>query len=381
MRTREQLKKEFKEHFKRDPEFFFRAPGRVNLMGEHSDYNGGFVFPCAINVYTSIALAISQDDQFHAISKNFSTSMSSWPSSAEQSHDPKSSWADYLRGLTLEFVKAGHRLKPMTMFITSDVPIGCGLSSSAALQMSFATAMNEINNLGLSPLQLAQLAKASENNFVGSQCGIMDQLVSGTAREGHVSLIDCESMTWEYVPMDPRWQLLVINSGIPRTLTGSAFNTRVEECAKARNLLSGRLRDVRLNELEECRPLLGEKPFKRARHVLTDNYRVPMLAKAIKDYDLESVSELMTASHHSMDQDFEMTIPEINDIFYLVKKELKEEGGIRLTGGGWGGALVALTTKDKVKKIRDLILEHYNLEKKQKAEFFVFKTAAGACSF
>ena len=247
--------------------------------------------------------------------------------------------------------------------------------------MSFATAINEINNLGLEPLQLAKLAKASENNFVGSQCGIMDQLVSGTASEGHVSLIDCESLTWEYVPIDPRWQLIVINSGISRTLTGSAFNTRVEECAKARNLLSGPLRETGLNELEEYRHLLGEKSFKRARHVITDNHRVPMLAKALKDYDLEAASELMTASHHSMDQDFEMTISEINNIFNLVREELKGEGGIRLTGGGWGGALVALTSKDNITKIRDLIIKYYNVGKRQKAGFFTFDTAPGACPF
>ena len=347
-------------------------------MGEHSDYNGGFVLPCAIDAYAYIALAPSHNDEFTAVSLNYPGPSSSWLVCQDLNHDGKATWSDHLRGLTEEFIKAGHSLKPMNLAIASDVPIGCGLSSSAALQISFAQAMNELNALNLSPLILAQYSKQAENNFVGSQCGIMDQLVSATAKEGHASLIDCENLTWKHIPLDPRWQIAVINSGIQRTLTGSSFNTRVEECEQVRSIVSESLRKLSSARLESYKSALGETLYRRARHVSTDNHRVPLLAKALQDFDEGAVSELMTASHVSMDQDFEMTIPQINDIFHLIREELGPKGGIRLTGGGWGGALVVLTTTIKVQKLRDLILNQYNLEKQQKAEFFCFKAAAGA---
>ncbi len=378
LETQEKLVESFTKAFGEKPQVIFKAPGRVNLMGEHSDYNGGFVLPCAIDAYTYIAFSPSSDSSFHCISLNFPTKKKSWLSAKEQTHNKEDPWSNYLRGLTAEFCKAGHFLKPMNLMIASDVPMGCGLSSSAALQMSYATAMNEINKLALSPLELAQLAKTSENNFVGAQCGIMDQLVSGTAKKNHASLIDCESLTWQYVPLDPRWQVVVVNSGLKRTLTNSAFNTRVEECIQLREMISKELRSLSLKELNSYKSKLGDKLYRRARHVVTDSQRVSLLAEALTNYKGKSVFKLMSDSHRSMDQDFEMSTPEINALFHLLRGHLKDKGGIRLTGAGWGGALVALVPQKIIPILRDLVLEYYNLGREAKADFFCFQTAGGA---
>lgn len=376
---RQKLINSFYKNFGELPITTYKAPGRINLIGEHTDYNGGYVLPCAINAFTYLALGPSLDGKFHAISENYPETKSSWYPSEKQKHDNKAPWANYLIGLTAEFVKQGYPLKPMQLAFTSEVPTGCGLSSSAALQMSFAKAMSDLNHLGLEPTVLANLARISENNFVGSQCGIMDQLISLTAKKNCASLIDCSTLSWQHISLNPDWKLLVVHSGIKRELKASAFNQRFRECAQIKKTLDLKsLKETTLKAIKNNKNSLGDLLYRRAHHIISENKRVLELSKNISKLNSSHISRLMSDSHMSMDQNFEITTPQINKIFNLIKRLLKESGGVRMTGGGFGGCLVVLCGESNVEPIKELISDTYNKINTPKAQVFQFESAEGA---
>lgn len=334
-----------------------RAHGRVNLIGEHTDYNGGWVLPTSIPQFTEVEIEeivgttielISNEDRiFHfEIGKEY------------QSH----SWADYLMG-ALKFLREKSHDKNLSAFrarITSSIPEGSGLSSSAALEMSFLKALKELYSLEISDVELARIGQKAENEFVGAKVGIMDQMATLLARSGEALFLDTKTLNFERInlPME-EMDLLVINSGISHKLsaTDGGYNQRRSQCEEACRYLSvPSLREASIHQIENSDMNLTLK--RRARHVVTENFRVHAAVEAIRQKDLIRLGKLFVESHESMKNDYEVSIPEID---LLVRLCLEEPAvfGARLTGGGFGGSIVAIARKHSKEEMIDRILVKY----------------------
>ncbi len=328
-----------------DPTHFFAAPGRVNLIGEHVDYNDGCVLPCAINRETIVALGAGAANLFEAAALDIGELGSARDdflidapiSRADQN------WQNHVRGVADALTRRGHRLKAARIAIASDVPIGVGLSSSAALGVAVALACSEHSALGLSPEVLAQVAQAAENDFVGCACGIMDQMASATSTAGHALLLDCRSLEHKPIPIHETLAITVINTGLRRELTGSAFNQRRAECeAAARHYGVAALRDLDPETLARARDGLDDVHFARARHVVSEIARVEPVAVALARGDAAALATLLAEAHRSLAGDFDVSLPPIDRLAGLVAEALGTAGGVRLTGAGFGGCLVVV---------------------------------------
>ncbi|WP_394201392.1 galactokinase [Shewanella waksmanii] len=321
----------------------YLAPGRVNLIGEHTDYNDGFVLPAAINFHTIIAVKRREDDTFRAVSDAFSGDIKTWQFGQEGQPEEQGSWINYLKGFTSALATSGLPAKGLDLAVVGNVPLGAGLSSSAALEIAFGTAVNDCSQLRLSPLAVAQMAQRGENQYVGCACGIMDQMISALGEQDHALLIDCEDLDSEPVPIPESLSLIIINSNVQRGLVESEYNLRREQCeAVANHFGVESLRHVSLGQLEAAKAQLDETAYKRARHVLTENRRTQQASQALASNDIARLSELMAQSHQSMRDDFEITVPAIDQLVEMIDKVIGNQGGVRMTGGGFGGCVVAL---------------------------------------
>lgn len=361
------------------PSATYQAPGRVNLIGEHTDYNQGFVLPCAINFATQIAIKPRQDHQFVAVACNYDNQRSRWDlDKAQRSHDAP--WSDYLKGITQVLVKRGYRLNGFDLMVRGDVPLGAGLSSSAALSIAFAYALNDQLQLGLSGLGLAQVAQQAENEFVGCQCGIMDQLISAIGTQSYAALIDCQSLSWQGIPIPAEMELLIVHSNVKRGLVDSEYNLRRQQCEQvARFFGHNSLRGLSIEELNEARSQLDPVMFRRARHVLSENQRVLGLADALVANNPAAISQIMRSSHQSMAEDFEITVPAIDALVSIIHSEIGDTGGVRMTGGGFGGCVVSLLPSDKKQAVVDRVVQEYPKNSGLYATFFNTKASSGAC--
>lgn len=325
----------------------FRAPGRVNLIGEHTDYNLGFVLPVALDLASYVAAAPSRDGRVHVYSEEKRDSRE-WPAAASAELTPLHNWSDYPAGVARELVRAGYRIEPQLLLIHSTVPEGSGLSSSAALEVSCALAL--LRDQKIDPLQLAQLCRAAEGGFVGTPCGIMDQFVSVFARENSALLIDCRSLEGQPVGLPDGIEILAVNSMVKHALGQSAYKQRTEECAAAVEAFRrvdpavSSLRDVTVALLEKVSPSLPHIIARRARHVVTEDERVTLFVHAAGRLDVERMGELMVESHRSLQHDYEVSCDELD---FLVDSAIGIEGvlGARMTGGGFGGCTVNLLRK------------------------------------
>jgi galactokinase len=333
-----------------------RAHGRVNLIGEHTDYNGGWVLPTTIPQYTEVQLTRSPGQL--VIVKSTGGRNSQYQLGEEIYRD---SWTDYLQGAT-KFLRAeGKKLSGFAASIHSTIPEGTGLSSSAALLMSFLQGLNELFDLNIVDLELARLGQRIENDFVGAKVGIMDHIATSLAKEGEALFLDTLTLHFERIPLPlDKMDLMVINSGISHRLstTDGGYNERRSQCEEAAKLLQVKqLRDIHPEDLGSLK--LSPVLMKRVRHVVTENARVHEAVKAIKERDFSRLGRLFVASHSSMRDDYEVSIPEID---ILVELALKEDGvyGARLTGGGFGGSIIAMTEKGLKKNIADKILSLYS---------------------
>ncbi|WP_041522681.1 galactokinase [Gilvimarinus agarilyticus] len=328
------------------------APGRVNIIGEHTDYNDGFVFPCALEFGTYVATSVRDDNVMRVCAGNFSDEYNQWTLNADVKTDEACLWSNYLRGVCAILLAQGHKLQGMDVYIEGNVPRGAGLSSSASLSVAFAKALSEINGLGLSVSDIARVAQSAENDFAGCSCGIMDQLASAGGKEGHALLLDCRDLSFDLVSIPEALDILIIDSRVERNLVGSEYNDRRADCERAAQALGvSILRDATLDMLEQKREQLDELAYRRARHVLTENDRTQRCASALKTDDLPTVYQTMRDSHTSMRDDFEITVPEIDFIVETVDAQLNNDGGVRMTGGGFGGCVVALVPNEKAQAI------------------------------
>ena len=334
----------------------YRAPGRVNLIGEHTDYNLGFVLPIALDLATSVIVNPEEGGRLRINSLEYKET-AVWERDEIISAKPEKDWVDYPIGVAQQLIKLGFPIESTQLSISSTVPEGAGLSSSAALEVSSALAL--LNGRPIAPLELAKLCQRAEREFVGVPSGIMDQYVSVFGRKDQAVLIDCRSLTHDYVPLPhtDKLEIWAVNSMVKHALGNSAYKQRVAECAAAAEALHvASLRDASLEKLQATP--MPDVIFRRARHVVTENLRVHSFVTAARNTDLKRMGELFYQSHESMRRDYEISCAEID---FLVETAKLQEGcyGARMTGGGFGGCTVNLLAPQAVGRFQERVSTAY----------------------
>jgi galactokinase len=367
-----------------EPTRFYAAPGRVNLIGEHVDYNDGYVLPCAIDRETIVAAgplaSQTREKLFEAVALDMGDM-----ASARDSFDlvapirpGENNWQNHVRGVVQAMGRYGHRVRPMRIAIAGDVPIGAGLSSSAAFGVAVALAASDYSGLNLVPEMLAKIAQLAENDFVGCACGIMDQMASAASVADHALLLDCRSLEHLPIPIHKSLALTIIDTGLRRNLTESAFNQRRAECeAVAAHFGVKALRDIDYGQLLLAEPDIDPVLFSRARHVVTELERVEPVGVALARGNTAQLAAVMREAHLSLSQDFDVSLPPIDRLAQMVTEELGDAGGVRLTGAGFGGCLVAVTAADAVSAI-EAAIAHYNSDADLPARAETYSAANGA---
>lgn len=379
-----EMRNEFGRRFPKSGEpIVVWAPGRVNLLGEHTDYNEGFVFPMAIDAGIMMVGALNGSQEVNLYSVDFNAQDSFEVQEIQPSSEKK--WTNYVRGVGQQFQLAGFELQGMDVLIKGNVPQGAGLSSSAALEVAAAVLMRALHGWDIGDVALVKLTQRAENEFVGVASGIMDQFASMMGRKDHALFLDCRSLDYDLVPTpfeEQGYAVVVANSRVQRGLVDSAYNTRRQECTDAVAQLQKdlpsitSLRDVTVDQL----PLVNALPealAQRARHVVTENHRVLTGIEALKTGDLESFGKALTASHHSLQHDFKVSCPELD---LLVELALQVPGvlGSRMTGAGFGGCTVSLVPRSKVSLFEETVGKDYLAKTGLQAEFYVFNASPGA---
>jgi galactokinase len=358
----------------------FRAPGRVNLIGEHTDYNDGFVMPAAIDSYTWVAIAPRDDRALNVFSDNYSEGVEFDLDEAGQVR--LGHWSDYVRGVAVIMGRAGHRVRGANLLIRGEVPIGSGLSSSAAIEVATGFALLEISGIDTDRLKLARLCQRAENEFVGTRCGIMDQFISCYGQAGRAVMLDCRSLDRKYLPVPESVKLVVCNTMIRHELAGGEYNARRADCEAGTRYLAKRmpgvsaLRDVSPAELERYGSELPPVIYRRCRHVTTENARVIEAAAALERGDLGAFGLLMRESHRSLREDYEVSCAELDLMVDLARKA---EGvfGARMTGGGFGGCTINLVRDDAVAEFKRTVADGYEKATGIKPEIYVCAAASG----
>jgi galactokinase len=360
----------------------YAAPGRVNLIGEHTDYNDGFVMPMAIEKEITMLAQLRPDKKIKFYSLDYDQLVEYELDNLE--YDQKNVWANYLMGVVDEIQKLGKKLQGFNLMFTGNVPQGSGLSSSAALEVVTAMTICDLHKIKIDGVEMALLAQRAENNFVGVQCGIMDQYISRLGKKDHALLIDCRSNDYQLVPFkNDDYQIVICNSKVERGLVDSEYNQRRKECNQAVEFFADKedekitaLRDVELKTVEKYKEELPKNVYKRAHHVVSENERVLASQKALESDEMQKFGELMYASHRSLSEDYEVSCKELD---ILVKIAAEENiTGARMTGAGFGGCTVNLVKKDLTEQFIKTIKEKYKKKTGIDAEVYISNPAAGA---
>jgi galactokinase len=352
------------------------APGRVNLIGEHTDYNMGFVMPMALDMGCTVRSSPARRNVLHVTSKQYPGELI-FPLDVIPGMRKTGAWADYVLGVAQQLVRLGITLAPMKLEIDATVPTGSGLSSSAALEVSSALAL--LDGRELPGLEIARLCQRAEREFVGMPCGIMDQYASVFGEEHKAILLDCRSVTHQTVPIPDGAEIVVANTMVKHELGSSAYRQRVAECQEALSHFPGResLRDVTLADLERASRQIPEIPLARARHVILENQRVLDFLEAARRSDLHRMGRLMVESHRSLQHDYEVSCEELD---FLVDTALTIDGvyGSRMTGGGFGGCTVSLVDHGAVPAFREQLSSAYQQKYGLVPAIYVCRPSAGA---
>jgi galactokinase len=370
----------FESTFGEPAPLLVQAPGRVNLIGEHTDYNDGLVLPCAIDYRTVIAARSHDDQVVRVVAADYDNATDEFRLDAPIERLDQPMWANYVRGMVQDLVKQGLPIQGMDMVIAGDVPQGAGLSSSASLMVAIGTLFAALPGVDqLTPIDIALGAQRAENEFVGTKCGNMDQISSACGEQDHALMIDCRSLDVKPVPIPEGAAIMIFHSHVERGLVDSEYNTRREQCeAAARHFGVAALRDIDMATLDERGAELDPMTLRRARHVVTENERVLAASEALAAGDLARMGQLMAASHASMRDDFEITVPLIDQLVDIVKAAIGDRGGVRMTGGGFGGCVVALVPQDLVETAETAVERDYRGPKGQLSTIYVCRAAAGA---
>jgi galactokinase len=370
----------FRRCFGHPPRWVVAAPGRVNLIGEHTDYNDGFVLPMAIERYIVMAgdTNTKREVTLHSVTPGETATFGVRP----KVEPGVPSWSNYVRGVIAGFQKRGNKVAAFDAVIESNLPYGGGLASSAALEVAAATLLELMTGQTLDPIEKALLCQQAEHDFAGVPCGIMDQFTSILGQENHALLLDCRSRTTTAVAMtDPALTVLIINTNVRHKLADSAYAKRRARCeTAARALQVPALRDATLAALEAAQGQMEPVVFRRARHVVTENERTLQAAKAFQASDWAAVGQLMYASHASLRDDYEVSCPELDAVVELLRDIGKDGGviGCRMTGGGFGGCVVSLVKTDAVQRITRSLDAAYEKKTGRQASIFSSRPAAGA---
>lgn len=370
----------FRTRFGADPHIY-RAPGRVNLIGEHTDYNDGFAMPAAIEFYCWVAVSGREDRKLIIYSEEFSDAVEV-DFSAAPPH-PSKTWGDYPIGVALQLAQAGFPIRGANLLIESEVPMGAGLSSSAAIEV--ATALALTNQSGRSPnrLQLAQLCQKAENEFVGARVGVMDQFVSLHGQADHALLLDCRALSFESLPIPDSVKLVICNTMVKHELASSEYNRRRADCEEAVRRLSTvlpgirALRDVSLDQLEKHRNVLSDITYKRALHIVTENARVLDSAGALRSGDIARFGMRMAESHRSLRDLYEVSCREL-DLMVDLASHQKGVYGARMTGGGFGGSTINLVDAHCAAEFKEKMAKSYQKETGLLPQIYICRPAEGA---
>ena len=381
MLEREAVGRAFGERYGRAARIF-RAPGRVNLIGEHTDYNGGFVLPMAIERETVVAAAPRTDRTVRAYSASLEEELSF---DLDHPHPPRRGiWLDYVEGVARALESRGLKLSGADLLIDSDVPAGAGLSSSAALEISVGLALARVSGREVDGVTLALAGQQAEHTYVGTLCGIMDQFVAALARERHALLIDCRSLEFEPVPLDTTEAAFVVaDTRVKHELSSSEYNVRRAECARGVELLQEplpgitQLRDVSVADFQRHANVLPEPIRRRCRHIVTENERTLDAARALRAGDLAEMGRLMYESHYSLRDDYEVSSPEL-DVLVELARGLPGVLGARMTGGGFGGSTVSLVRREALEDFERALSEGYERETGQRPAILISEAGAGA---
>jgi len=359
LRRSAEIRKLFRDLYGGDCRLF-RAPGRINLIGEHTDYNDGFVMPAAIDLHCCVAVAPTANRAVEVYSTNFNESRSF---DLDQPQ-PRGDWSDYVQGVAIMLEKSGYHFPGAKMLISSEVPMGSGLSSSAALEVAAGVALLDTQDTPCDRVQLAHICRRAENEFVGARCGIMDQFVSCNGRAGNLLMLDCRSLEHSFLPVPEDARLVICNTMVKHAIAGGEYNIRRAQCDEGVRLLScvvpglSALRDLSPEDLEQFHELLPSTIYKRCRHVVGENQRVLAAAAALEEQDLQRLGKLMAASHQSLRDDYEVSCPEL-DLMVELANVVEGVYGARMTGGGFGGCTVNVIASDAVPEFASKIASAY----------------------
>ncbi len=329
----------------------FRAPGRVNLIGEHTDYNDGFVMPAAIHLSTYVTITPRPDRKRVVHSESFSETV-------ELEEGAGTGWSRYVLGVARILERKGYSLDGADLRIRTDIPIGAGLSSSAALEVAVGYALLSVAGIDIDRTELARACQQAEHEFAGVRCGIMDQMIACHGRAEHALMMDARSLEFELLPLPNDVRIVVANTMVKHNLASTEYNARRAECETAARVFGRSLRDVTLSDIEKRKIDLGETIYRRARHVITENARVQSAAAALKNRNLREFGRLMRESHASLRDDYEVSCREL-DIMSGIASGIDGVYGSRMTGGGFGGCTVSLVDSGSVEHFRASLIKQY----------------------
>jgi galactokinase len=361
---KQKIAEKFQTLFLSEGEFFASA-GRINLIGEHTDYNGGFVFPGAIDKGMIAEISLNGTNKVCA----YALDLDEYSEFGFNEEDaPDQGWAKYIFGVCREIIKRGGNIAGFNTVFSGDVPLGAGMSSSAALESTYAYALNELFNLGIDKFELARIGQSTEHNYVGVKCGIMDQFASVFGKKGHLMRLDCRSMEFEYFPFDPEqhgYKLVLLNSCVKHELVGSPYNDRRASCERVAKILGQEfLRGATMEQLDAIKDQISEEDYMRARYVIGEEKRVLDVCDALGKGDYETVGARMYETHWGMSKDYEVSCEEL-DYLAEVAKECGVTGS-RIMGGGFGGCTINLVKTELydafIEKAKTAFAEKYGHE-------------------
>lgn len=369
--------------FQQPPQMVVRAPGRVNLIGEHTDYNDGFVLPVAVNQAAWLAVGPAEEPLTTVRALDIKNDEAAF--AMQKIPGSTGGWADYPKGIVWAFLERGLEPAPINAVLASDVPVGAGMSSSAAIELAFAFAWSTLGEFDIALPDLALLCQRAENQYVGVNCGIMDQMISACGKAGHAMMLDSRSLERRYFPMPKGVAIVVADSMVRRSLAASEYNVRRAQCEQAVNHVQvylpevKALRDVSLRDLERYGVGLPEVVYRRARHVVTENDRVLRFARALYTGDVDTAGVLMVEGHRSLRDDYEVSAPELDA---LVEAAVTVRGcyGARLTGAGFGGCTIALVAEAAVPKFKAHITQVYSARFDKQPAVYVTHPADGVAA-
>ena len=376
------LEKRFKEIFKSQP-MMFRSPGRINIIGEHTDYNDGFVLPAAIDKAIYLAIAKREDAEIHLYAESY---QEFHISSMHFIKKTEKTWANYILGVVDQFLKKGYSLTGLDIYLDGDVPLGAGLSSSAALECAVAFAINDIFSLNISQIDLALIGQKAEHEFAGVNCGIMDQFASVFGKEKHAILLDCRSMDYQYIPLDLKgYKFVLLNTNVKHKLSESAYNQRRRQCELGLELVKANLpdieslREVSLAQLNKFVMPYDMEVYRRCKYVVEEITRTQLAAQKLKDGDLTGLGQLMLETHKGLSELYEVSCKELDFLVESVK-DRTEVLGARMMGGGFGGCTINLVKAEKSDELVAMLKPLYQKEFGFSLEAYLVEIDGGSSS-